>query len=90
MTVKPADAYLIWSHEHGRWWGPDGCGYERSLRKAGRYSRDEALAICIRAIPGDAHRLGALPELPVCEADLLVMREKFRSRFPDLPQEPWE
>jgi hypothetical protein len=37
--MKP---YVIWSEEHGAWWGPGKGGYTRSLLKAGRYS--EALA----------------------------------------------
>lgn len=84
------DVYLIWSHEHGGWWGPGRAGYVRSISKAGRYSRDEALTICAEAIPGDARRLGALPELPVRKADVLVMRDAFRGRFPALPAEVWE
>jgi hypothetical protein len=62
--------YLIWSHEHGRWWLPGGRGYTTNLAEAGRYSRVRALTICARAIPGTAERLGALPELPVRLADL--------------------
>jgi hypothetical protein len=65
--------YLIWSHEHGAWWGPGRCGYTRDPRRAGRYSRVEALKICTEAIPGDSKRLGALPELPVREDDLDAM-----------------
>ena len=82
--------YLIWSHEHGGWWGPGRSGYVRSISAAGRYSRDEALRICAEAIPGDAARLGALPELPVREDDLRIMGDRFRGMFPDVPKEAWE
>jgi hypothetical protein len=89
-TKEDGTLYLIWSHEHGAWWGPGRSGYVRSISKAGRYSREEALRICAEAIPGDAKRLGALPELPVPEADLHEMRDHFRSLLPDDPTEAWE
>jgi ribosomal protein S27AE len=41
--------WLVWSFEHGAWWGPGKCGYTRSLNKAGRYTRLEALEICDEA-----------------------------------------
>lgn len=40
MTEKP---YLIWSQEHGAWWGRDAMGYTRSILNAGRYSHAEAI-----------------------------------------------
>ena len=83
-------AYLIWSHEHGAWWGPDGCGYVRSLAGAGRYGYSEAMNICTRAMPGTSARLGALPELPVREGDVLTLRDRFRSALPDIARETWE
>lgn len=65
------DAYLIWSHEHYAWWGPQGDGYTRELEEAGRYQRERALLICANAIPGTMQRLGTFPEIPVREADVL-------------------
>lgn len=65
------ERYLVWSHEHGAWWGSGQMGYVQQLSSAGRYTRTEAIRICKRAIPGTAERLGALPELPVREADIL-------------------
>lgn len=44
-------SYLIWSHKHNAWWGPNRCGYVRDARDAGRYSRDEAVAITIDHVP---------------------------------------
>lgn len=64
------DLYLVWSHEHRRWWGPGGRGYVTRIPLAGRYTRDQALRICADAAPGNTDALGALPELPVREADL--------------------
>jgi hypothetical protein len=63
------EIYLIWSHEHGRWWMPGERGYTTSPALAGRYNRENAIRICIHAMPGTAERLGALPELPVLLAD---------------------
>jgi hypothetical protein len=34
--------YLIWSNQHGMWWGPDRCGYTRVIDGAGRYTKEEA------------------------------------------------
>jgi hypothetical protein len=68
-----ADVYLIWSVEHNRWWGPGERGYVVSISEAGHYPREVALRVCTKAIPGTAHRMGRLPELPVRLADVLVI-----------------
>ena len=36
--------FVIWSEEHGAWWGADetNLNYTRSLRKARRYRKEEA------------------------------------------------
>jgi hypothetical protein len=81
-----SEEYLIWSHEHGAWWGPGRCGYVRSLAAAGRYSHAEALDICARSIPGTSTQLGALPELPVRLADVVVMVATYDERFRDRPE----
>jgi hypothetical protein len=82
------DLYLIWSHEHGAWWGPGGSGYVRSIAQAGRYPAEEALGNCIRAMPGTSSGLGALPELPVRLADIEAMTAAYDKEFADRP-EPW-
>ena len=89
MSDEP-DLYLIWSHEHGAWWGPDERGYVQSMSAAGRYSHAHAMAICIRSIPGTSRQLGALPELPVRLIDALTMQVAFRTEYPSLPREDWE
>lgn len=76
--------YLIWSHEHGRWWGPGGRGYVSSMRQAGQYSREQALQICRKAILGTADRLGALPELPVRLTDVLAFTSAFLAEYPEI------
>ena len=66
------DAYLVWSHEHGAWWAPGWQGYTKRLHEAGAFSHAEALAICRAAVPQAMHH-GALCELPVRLADVLLM-----------------
>jgi hypothetical protein len=41
--------YLIWSNEHLAWWKPAELGYTTLTHNAGRYSKEEADAICARA-----------------------------------------
>lgn len=44
--VPIADAYLIWSHEHHAWWGPNFCGYFANPLGAGLYTKEAAEAQC--------------------------------------------
>lgn len=78
------DEYVIWSHEHSAWWGPGGAGYATRLSRAGRYTRDEALGVCARAAPGNANRVGALPELPVKLGDLVDILEQYKAAHPNI------
>lgn len=59
--------YLVWSNEHSAWWGPNNAGYYSKIEAAGRYTREEALGICIGARGG--RRFNENPsEVPVlCE-----------------------
>lgn len=62
------NTYLIWSHEHSAWWCAGGHGYTNDVKRAGRFHREEALAVCRQAIPGSRE----VPnELPVSEQDLI-------------------
>lgn len=81
--------YLIWSHEHGAWWGPGGRGYVRSMSKAGRYSQAEAISRCVKAMPGTSAWMGAMPELPVRLVDVEQMRDVFQTEHPGRV-EGWE
>lgn len=67
--------YLIWSHEHGGWWGPERCGYYQTVRNAGRYSRDEAMKVCHGAGWRGGWKAGAKApnEIPVLERDALEL-----------------
>ncbi len=51
---KPANqgSWLAWSHKHGAWWAPAAWGYTHDLSEAGRYTEDEARAICERSAYG--------------------------------------
>ena len=60
--------YLIWSHEHGAWWGPHSRGYTYNIAQAGRYTREEAMAICADARVGHTE---PYPEIPVREEDVI-------------------
>lgn len=41
------EKYLIWSNEHQLWWNPNRMGYTKDYKKAGLYSRKEAIGICL-------------------------------------------
>jgi len=76
--------YLIWSNEHRAWWGPGRIGYVPSVLLAGWYSRRDALDICTKAMPGSD---GTLNEIPVPIADIVVMRDAYREKYPDREDE---
>jgi hypothetical protein len=44
--------YLIWSIEHGAWWGPNRTGYTQDIAAAGRYSFEMAQDIVADANVG--------------------------------------
>lgn len=41
-----AATWLVWSNEHGAWWGPNRSHYYTDINSAGRYTLEDALAIC--------------------------------------------
>ena len=65
MSGQGDDSYLVWLHEHGRWWESG-----KRLRDLPGQSRPPhlgpALDLCARAISGSLH---AQPELPVLLAE---------------------
>jgi hypothetical protein len=83
------ELYLIWSNEHGAWWGPGRRGYVRRIENAGRYSHAQAIEICTEAMPG---RAGAQPlhEIPVALTDLSFMLRAFKDTYPHHDPEPQE
>jgi hypothetical protein len=81
--------YLIWSHEHGRWWLRRH-GYTPHLSEAARFTREQAIDICAKAITGTASRLRALPDLPVRLTDVEAMVTHYKTVHPIFPPEEWE
>jgi len=69
---RSTDIYLVWSNEHVGWWKPGGYGYSTALEDAGHFTRERAIDISRRAIPGSSS-LGMLPEIPVRLLDLADM-----------------
>jgi hypothetical protein len=68
--------YLIWSNEHRGWWGKDRWGFAESIEEAHRFSRDEALDVCLAAMP--AHHSGCpLNDIPVRLADMELLFQRF-------------
>ena len=37
------ELWLVWSNEHGAWWGPNESGYYTDIRSAGRYRKEKAM-----------------------------------------------
>jgi hypothetical protein len=81
------DSYLIWSHEHSGWWRPGGLGYSSNIDSAGRFTRNHALDICRRALPGQYKPGWPLPELPIAEADLMAVLRPEKKRAAGARQE---
>jgi hypothetical protein len=54
----PVAMWVVWSNEHLAYWGPHERGYTRRIEAAGRYTRDQARAICF---PGRG-RAGSPPD----------------------------
>ena len=87
MTAE--DQYLIWSNEHKAWWGPGRAGYSHRLKRAGRYSREEALAICFEAMAGRRGN-APFPEIPIPATDVEWMMQTFKGVYPGYDPEPKE
>ncbi len=50
--------YVIWSNQHGAWWGPSRRGYTQWIEEAGRYALAEAEAIVQGAtLNGQLHEM---------------------------------
>lgn len=63
--------YLVWSNEHKAWWGPEHRGYTRIISAAGRYDRDEALAIAGTRGGGWVLNKGNPDEIAIPEQDAI-------------------
>ncbi|TAZ20718.1 hypothetical protein ELH77_19120 [Rhizobium ruizarguesonis] len=83
MDNLDSDTYLIWSNEHGAWWGPGGGRYVSQISEAGHYNRERALEICAQALPG-WRWAPTVPELPVRYADAVEMVRRFAESHPGM------
>lgn len=78
------DKYLIWSTEYRAWFREERLGYCTPVAHAGRYSRDEAIAICQNNNDNEWSPRGVPPRIPVRESDIAAcappadVRENFR------------
>ena len=81
------DTYLIWSNEHGAWWGPHRNGYVVRVEDAGTYTRSVALNICCSAMPGRL-RGDPINELPVRLSDMQFMLDRYQEAYPGHDPEP--
>ena len=88
------EPYLVWSNEYKCWWGPNRAGYVGRLADAGRYTRQEAIKICVNARGG--RRFNSNPSevpLPLADAELFWPddKEEWRiARFKHDHPEHWE
>lgn len=42
FAIPQEQQFLIWSHDAGSWWGPNGASYTGDINQAGRYTLDDA------------------------------------------------
>ncbi len=49
--MSEAKQYLVYSRYHNAFWGPDNCGYTNLIDEAGRYTKADAEANCIKRSP---------------------------------------
>lgn len=49
---EPRREWLVWSNQHGMWWGPGHRGYRLRIEEAGRYTKAEARNIVALATCG--------------------------------------
>lgn len=73
---------LIWSVEHGQWWGPNECGYVNDPAQAGRYEVASAAEICAKA--NIACAAGYMNEVAIPEKNIVHTRP---THLLDVPEE---
>ena len=94
LSSNSEEKYLVWSNEHKCWWGPNHAGYVSRLADAGRYTREDAIKICVKARGG--RQFNSNPsEVPLLLADAEVFwpddKEEWRiERFKHDHPESWE
>jgi len=70
-----SDTCLIWSNEHSSWWRANSAGYTTHVAAAGKYTRAEAMHICMGARHGWKEGEPP-PEIPVRLDDAIVCLSK--------------
>jgi len=81
-----SDLYLVWSHEHSAWWRRGGAGYTKRVSEAGRYSRNDAMQVCLQASIGSGE---VLNELPVKLTDLTELQDRYEAQFRGRDDPSW-
>lgn len=67
-----ARIWIIVSNEHSAFWGPNHSGYTRILENAGRYTKEEADAICSTRNAGRPDADGVRPEVAVIAPEAIT------------------
>jgi hypothetical protein len=73
--VDISKTYLVWSNEHRVWWGIGQWGFVQDLDEAHRYSRDEAVEVCLGTMP--ARHDQPLNDVPVRLEDIELLLRRF-------------
>jgi hypothetical protein len=85
-TTAPAaqaDLWLVWSNEHGAWWGPNESGYYTDIRSAGRYTKEKAM----ECADSRSHTKGKLPpEVIISERDAMEGKNPNAAQAGKAPQ----
>ena len=78
--------YLVWSNEHRLWWRPNSRGYCPDWESAGRYTRQEAIAICAGARDGwgGPKSQPSPAEIPVREEDAQACADAFSAMMANI------
>jgi predicted phosphohydrolase len=72
LRALPVERYLVWSNQHRAWWRPNSHGYTDNVKRAGIYSRAEAISISFRGRDGWDSPKGVPDELAIAERDVPV------------------
>jgi hypothetical protein len=82
-NAAQADLWLVWSNEHGAWWGPNESGYYTDIRSAGRYTKEKAM----ECADSRSHTKGKLPpEVIISERDAMEGKNPNAAQAGKAPQ----
>lgn len=78
FATLTAPTWLVWSNEHGAWWGPSRCDYVSGIEAAGRYSLEEAMEISrLRSLTKKSIDSGNPSEMIQPSPEWLAARDAF-------------